>query len=79
MEQPPSVEEIADTIYQVIARAQGLKRLTPGDLIRSVELAYGDRAETLDKKACKAAIRSLIDSGRCIYTYFGSTTIELPQ
>jgi hypothetical protein len=27
---------------------------------------------------CKAAIRTLMDSGRCVYTYFGGSFIELP-
>jgi len=32
-----------------------------------------------DKEACKKAIRMLIDSGRCIYTYLGGSYIELPS
>jgi hypothetical protein len=32
-----------------------------------------------DKKLCKAAIRALMDSGRCVYTYFGGSFIEVPH
>ena len=31
------------------------------------------------KKLCKAAIRTLMDSGRCVYTYFGGSFIEIPH
>jgi len=27
---------------------------------------------------CKAAIRTLMDSGKCVYTYFGGSFIEMP-
>jgi hypothetical protein len=35
--------------------------------------------EEVDKKVCKAAIKQLIDSGKCVYTYFGGSFIELPH
>jgi hypothetical protein len=28
---------------------------------------------------CKAAIRTLIDGGKCVYTYFGGSYIEIPH
>ena len=28
---------------------------------------------------CRNEVRELVDSGRCIYTYFGGSYIELPQ
>jgi hypothetical protein len=37
---------------------------------------FGDEA---DKKLCKEAIKQLVNSGRCIYTYWGGSYIELPQ
>jgi hypothetical protein len=33
----------------------------------------------VDKKTCKGAIKVLIDSGRCVYTYFGGSYIEIPH
>jgi hypothetical protein len=32
-----------------------------------------------DRKTCKEAIRLLMDSGRCVYTYFGGSYVELPH
>ena len=37
---------------------------------------HGDK---VDKKLCKEAIKVLINSGRCVYTYFGGSFIELPH
>ena len=74
MGEPASVEEVAEAMYSVVARAKGLKRITPGELIKSAELNFGER---VDKRKCKEAIRCLIDSGRCVYTYFGSTGIDI--
>ena len=31
------------------------------------------------KDDCKAAIRILMDSGRCVYSYFGGSFITLPH
>lgn len=70
-----SVEEICDAMYKQVAAAQGLKKLKPGDLVKQMIEIYGDR---VDKKICKRAIRELIESGRCVYTYFGGSFVELP-
>ena len=70
-----SVEELADAMYKQVAAAQGLKKLKPGDLNKMMIEVYGDR---VDKKLCKLAIRELIESERCVYTYFGGSFIELP-
>ena len=37
---------------------------------------FGD--DECDKKLCKKAIRSLMDSGRCVYNYVGGSYIALP-
>ena len=34
--------------------------------------------DACDKKKCKLAIRQLIDSGRCIYSYVGGSYVTLP-
>jgi hypothetical protein len=34
--------------------------------------------DNVDKKTCKEAIRQLIDSGRCIYSYVGGSYVTLP-
>lgn len=71
-----SVDEIADKMYEMVAEAQGMRKLKPMDLTKDILELYGDRA---DKKLCKEAIKQLINSSRCIYTYFGGSYIELPQ
>jgi hypothetical protein len=71
-----TTEEIADAMYKLVAEAQGMKKLKPTDLIKAMHEIFGDDT---DKKMCKAAIKELINSGRCIYTYFGGSYIELPQ
>ena len=71
-----TVEEIADAMYKMVEEAQGLKKLKPMDLTKAMLELYGDET---DKKMCKAAIRQLVDSGRCVYTYFGGSYLEIPR
>jgi hypothetical protein len=72
-----SVEEIADAMYKMIKDAYGVKKLKPMDVTKAMVQLYGD--EGVDKKFCKKAIKELIDSGRCVYTYFGGSYIEVPH
>lgn len=71
-----TVEEIADAMFNMVKDATGLKKLKPLDLTKAMRELYGD---DVDKKMCKEAIRQLIDSGKCVYTYFGGSFIELPH
>jgi len=69
-------EEVAEAMYQMIKDATGQKKLKPMDLTKAMRDLYGDE---VDKATCKGAIKQLIDSGRCVYTYFGGSFIELPH
>lgn len=69
-------EEIADAMFEIVKEYQGKKKFKAGDLIKSMIEKYG--ADEVDKRKCKASIRILMDSGRCVYTYFGGSFIELP-
>jgi hypothetical protein len=71
-----SVEEVAEAMYKMVADAQGMKKLKPMDLQKNAVALYGDR---VDRATCKGAIKQLIDSGRCVYTYFGGSFIEIPH
>lgn len=71
-----TVEQVADQMYKMVAEAQGIKKLKPGDLIKAMIEIHGDK---VDKKLCKEAIKVLINSGRCVYTYFGGSFVELPH
>ena len=68
-------EEVADAMYEMVKEYQGKKQLKASDLTKAMIQKYGGE---VDKKFCKLAIRSLMDSGRCVYTYFGGSFIELP-
>ena len=72
-----TVDEIADAMFVMVKDAQGLKKLKPMDLVKAMVQLYG--AEGVDKKMCKEAIKVIINSGRCVYTYFGGSFIELPH
>jgi len=71
-----SVSEVAEKMFEQVKSAAGKKKLKPGDLTKMMLEIYGDR---VDKKLCKKAIRELIESGRCVYTYFGGSYVELPH
>jgi len=72
-----TVEEVAEAMYKMVADAQGQKKLKPMDLTKAMVQLY--ESEGVDKKMCKQAIKELINSGRCVYTYFGGSFIELPH
>lgn len=63
-------------MFNLVKEAQGLKKLKAMDLIKSMSELFGD---DVDKKLCKEAIKLLINSGKCVYTYFGGSYIELPH
>ena len=71
-----TADEIADAMFKLVEEAQGLKKLKAMDLTKSMIQLYGDE---VDKKLCKLAIKELINSGRCVYTYFGGSYIEIPH
>ena len=72
-----TTEQVADAMYELVAEYQGKKKFKAGDLIKAMIEKYGE--DEVDKKLCKAAIRTLMDSGRCVYTYFGGSFIEVPH
>jgi len=71
-----SIDEIADKMFEQVKGCAGQKKLKPGDLNKMMLEIFGDR---VDKKLCKKAIRQLIETERCVYTYFGGSFIELPH
>jgi hypothetical protein len=71
-----TVEQVAEAMYELVKDVQGKKKLKAGDLTKEMIRKFGEGE--CDKKTCKAAIRSLMDSGKCVYTYFGGSFIEMP-
>ncbi len=71
------IEEIAEEMFKMVAEYQGKKNLKAGDLTKAMIAKYGEA--DLNKDECKQAIRILMDSGRCVYSYFGGSFISLPK
>lgn len=72
---PVSVEVLAEEMFQMVSETMGKKNLKAGDLTKAMIAKYPD----CTKDDCKAAIRTLMDSGRCVYSYFGGSYITLPH
>jgi hypothetical protein len=72
----PTPEEVADAMFEMVKEYQGKKKFKALDLTKTMIQKFGG---DVDKKFCKKAIRILMDSGRCVYTYFGGSFIELPH
>ena len=73
----PTVEEVADAMFALVSEYQGKKKFKALDLTKAMVQKYGEA--DCDKQKCKAAIRILMDFGRCVYTYFGGSFIEVPH
>ncbi len=69
-------EQVAEAMFDLVKEYQGKKKFKAMDLTKAMKQKFG---EECDKALCKAAIRDLIDSGRCVYTYFGGSYIEVPH
>ena len=72
-----NVEEVADAMYKMVKDSMGQKKWKATDLTKAVIELFG--ADKCDKKLAKTAIRELMESGRCVYTYFGGSFIEIPH
>lgn len=71
-----TVEEVADAMYEMVKETAGKKNLKASDLTKAMTKKFGGN---VDKKFCKLAIRNLMDSGRCVYSYFGGSYITIPH
>ncbi len=70
-----SVDAVAEAMYALIRENHGKRNLKPTDLTKAMRERFG---EGCDKALCKAAIRLLVDDGRCIYSYLGGSYLVLP-
>ena len=77
MADPVSSDALAEAMFRMVSDAQGVRKLKPNDVSKAMIEQFGP--DRCSREACKEAIRQLIDSGRCIYTYFGGSYIELPR
>ncbi|HUB32886.1 MAG TPA: hypothetical protein VMA31_07650 [Bryobacteraceae bacterium] len=70
-----TTETLADEMFVLISECAGKRNLKAGDLTKEMIARHG---EGCSKDDCKLAIRSLIESGRCVYSYLGGSYIQLP-
>ena len=70
-----TVEELADSMYKLVEEYTGKRKFKAQDLVKEVIQKYGE--DIVSKKDGKQAIQLLIDSGKCVYTYFGGSFVEL--
>ena len=73
----PSLDEIANAMYDMVKEYDGKKNLKAGDLTKAMIAKYGEANCTKDD--CRLAIRTLMDSGRCVYAYLGGSYIQIPK
>jgi hypothetical protein len=73
---PVSIDHVAEAMYELVKETYGKKSLKAMDLTKAMIEKFG--AEECSKDLCKQAIRQLMDSGRCVYSYFGGSYITLP-
>ncbi len=71
---PVTTEALADEMYAMISEYAGKRNLKAGDLTKEMVARHPE----IGKDDCRLAIRSLIDSGRCVYSYLGGSYIQLP-
>ena len=76
MAEQVSIEDVSNSMFNLIKDSMGQKKWKATDLTKAVMEMYGDK---IDKPTAKAAIRELVESGKCVYTYFGGSFIEIPH
>ncbi len=77
MAEPVTIEELADAMFGMVKESVGGRKLRPQELTKAMVEKFG--ADRCSKDACKAALRQLMDSGRCVYTFYGGSFVELPS
>lgn len=71
-----AIEQLADDMFAIVEESAGKRKLKAGDLQKAMAAKYG---EETNRKDVKAGIKLLIDAERCVYGYFGGSSIELPH
>ncbi len=69
-----TTEQLTEAMYALIKEGMGQKKYKATDLQKAMVEQFG-----VNKRECKPAIRALVDTGRCVYTYFGGSYIEIPH
>lgn len=77
MAEPVTIEELAEAMYGMVKESVGGRKLRPQELTKAMIERFG--ADRCTKDQCKGALRQLMDSGRCVYTFYGGSFVELPS
>ncbi len=72
-----SEQQVADAMYELVKSSHGKRDLKPMDVTKAMIDQFGE--DEVDKRLCKKALRSLIDSGRLTYKYAGGSYVTLPE
>ncbi len=70
-----STDMLAEAMFALVKECHGKRQLKALDLGKAMMERFGP---TCDMAMCKQAIRLLIDSERCTYSYLGGSYIVLP-
>jgi hypothetical protein len=77
MADPVTTEELAEAMYHMVEESAGSRRLRPTDLTKAMIERFGP--ERCTRESCKAALRTLVDTDRCVYTFYDGSYVELPS
>jgi len=66
-----SDEAVKEKIMELVTNAS--KKQKPGDVAKKLSAEMG-----VDRSAVKTAIKELVNDGKLVFTYYGSSYIELP-
>lgn len=71
MAEKVSIDELANSMYEMIKEYTGKRKLRAVDLTNEMLSMYGNRTS---KEDCRKAIKQLIDSGKCTYEWSGGVS-----
>ncbi|MFC1910180.1 hypothetical protein ACFLXC_02655 [Chloroflexota bacterium] len=77
MAEKVAMEEMVETMYSLVKEYAGKKKMKPKELMNELFMKYGE--DRVSKDEAKEALKELVDSGKCVYTYLGTSYIELPS
>jgi len=77
MAEEVSLEEIANSMYKMVEEYTGKRKFKAQELVKEAVNKFGE--DKVSKSTGKQALKLLIDSGRCVYTYFGGSFVEIPR
>jgi len=72
---PTSTEDLVEAMYAMVKEYHGKRNVKAMDLTKAMISKFGE--DECNKKLCKGAIRALIESSKCTYSYVGGSYIVL--